>query len=689
MQRIDQHPILDKNVNQREVRFYYNNKEFYGFEGEAVSSALIANGVKEFAIHKKNDSPKGIYCANGQCSHCTVIIDDIPQKSCITPLKEDMHIQTLIHLPELPDDDHPFEHFEKKEFKCDVLVVGGGPSGLTSAIELAELGFSVIIVDDKEELGGKLLLQTHKFFGSIEDCYAGTRGIDIGHILEDKVRSHENIRIFTGSSVVGVFKDQRAGIFVNHENYVIINFEGIIVSAGAREKSLVFPGNDLPGVYGAGAFQTMVNRDLVKSSDRIFIIGSGNVGLIAAYHALQAGIQAVGICDILDKPSGYKVHADKIKRMGVPVYLKHTILSAEGDRKVEKITIAEVDENWNPILETAKTFNVDTLLIAVGLSPVDEFYDMVKSFGFKVVKTGDSKEIAEASSAMFGGRIAGLEMAQILGKDVVIDESYHEKAEILKSHPGKIYELPIVELKEKFQPIISCDQEIPCNPCTSVCPVRAIELEDNLGSIMDIPVYTKDCTGCGLCVAICPGLAIVLAKKIDDNFAEVIIPYEYIPTFEVGENITLADAPGKFIGEGEVTKIRFLKKYKTHLITVKVDLAIGNKVAGIEVQPKEISAPLDNAKFSYIPENGIVCQCEKITAKELLDYIKEHKVRDINQLKSLRLGMGACGGNTCSVLLPRLFKMAGVDWSEVTHGTKRPLSVEVPMFAIINENEGR
>ena len=194
-----------------------------------------------------------------------------------------MHIQTLKHLPELPEDDHPLEHFEKKEFHCDVLVIGGGPSGLTSAIELAELGFSVIIVDDKEKLGGKLLLQTHKFFGSIEDCYAGTRGIDIGHILEDKVRSHENIRIFTGSSVVGVFKDQRVGVFVNNENYIIISFEGIIISAGAREKSLVFPGNDLPGVYGAGAFQTMVNRDLVKSSDRIFIIGSGNVGLIAAY----------------------------------------------------------------------------------------------------------------------------------------------------------------------------------------------------------------------------------------------------------------------------------------------------------------------------------------------------------------------------------------------------------------------
>ena len=182
-------------------------------------------------------------------------------------------------------------------------------------------------------------------------------------------------------------KTRKPGVFIDNKNYIIIDFEGIIVSSGAREKSLVFPGNNLPGVYGAGAFQTLVNRDLVESSERVFIVGSGNVGLIAAYHALQAGIHAIGICDILNKVGGYKVHSDKIKRMGVPIYLNHTVLSAEGDGKVEKVTIAEVDENWQPLLETAKTFEVDTLLIAVGLSPVDEFYDMAKIIRFQSCKS--------------------------------------------------------------------------------------------------------------------------------------------------------------------------------------------------------------------------------------------------------------------------------------------------------------
>lgn len=687
MARIDKHPILEIPESRKVVRFFFNGKELTGYENEAVSSALIANGIHKFSIHKRGDIPQGIFCANGQCSHCTVVIGGFPQKSCVTPLKEDMDIRMLEYLPELPRDDRPLDHFHKIEITCDVLVVGGGPSGLTASIELAKLGFSVILVDDKAKLGGKLLLQTHKFFGSIEDCYAGMRGVEIATQLEKEVRPFQNITVFNDSSVVGIFKDQKAGIFVNNRNYVIAAFQGLLVSAGAREKMLIFPGNNLPGVYGAGAFQTLVNRDLIHSSDRIFIIGSGNVGLISAYHALQAGITAVGICDILPKVSGYNVHADKIKRMGVPIYLNHTIVSAEGDGKVEKITIAEVDESFQPILSTAKTFAVDTLLIAVGLTPVDEFFETAKKFGFKVVSAGDANEITEASSAMFDGRIAGLQIAQLLGKEIDINPSYKEKAEILKSKPGRIFKPENVVLDEKFRPIIRCDEEIPCNPCISICPINAIQLKSNLGNILDIPTYKGGCTGCNMCVLICPGLAITLARKINYRFAEVVLPHEYILNFKIGDWIPLVDEKGNYLENGKVLKIRLIKKFKTHLITVKTTLNNGVKVAGIRIQSMSVTEPLSKPSFNYIPENGIVCHCEMVTLKELVTYIREHHVRDINQLKQIRVGMGACGGKTCSEVLPQVFQAAGVDWKEVAPGSKRPLSVEVPMSAIINEKD--
>lgn len=685
MARIAQHPILDLPKNRKIVSFTFNNQELHGIEGEPVASALAAYGITTLAIHHKNDTPQGLFCANGQCSHCTLIIDGLPQKSCITPLQAGMQVKTLYHLPNLPDDRRPLQNPTCPDHKCDVLVIGGGPSGITAAIELAKLGFKVILVDDKPQLGGKLLLQTHKFFGSIEDCYAGTRGIEIAQLLDEQIRQYPNVTVFTNTTIVGIYKDQKAGLFINNKNYHLVSFDGLVVSAGAREKSLIFPGNHLPGVIGAGAFQTLVNRDLIKSSERIFIVGTGNVGLIAAYHALQAGIQVVGICDILPEVSGYQVHADKIKRLGVPIYLKHTVISAEGKDRVTSVTIAAVNENFQPLLETAKSFAIDTLLIAVGLISIDEFYATAQQFGFKVVKAGDADEIAEASSAMFGGRIAGLKMAQFLGHPVAIDAGYAAKAEILKSKPGKTYPRNEVTLTEHFRPIIRCTQEIPCNPCTAVCPKNSIQLQPVLYNILDIPVFDGDCSGCLQCVLICPGLAITLARRLDQYSAEVIVPFELIPSFQVGDRVTVTNWDGTALEEAEVLKIRFVKKFKTYLITLKTSLRNGAQVAGIRVQSPAIVAPLPSPTLKYMPANGIVCHCELVTVQEVVDFIKQHNVRDINQLKLIRVGMGACGGKTCSSLLPRLFQEAGIPWSEVKPGTRRPLFVEVPMAAIVNE----
>ncbi len=688
MDRIVQHPILSVPTDRKTVKFYFNDQEFEGFEGEVVSSALIANGIQTFAIHHKGDTPQGLFCANGQCSHCTLIINGLPQKSCITPLKAGMRVQTLHHIPEIPADPRPLGQLSKNELNCDVLVIGAGPSGITAALDLAGMGYDVIIADDKERPGGKLLLQTHKFFGSIEDCYAGTRGVDIATQLESELHANPNIRLLTNAAVVGIYKDRKAGLFINNKNYHIVAFNGLVVSAGAREKTLIFHGNHLPGVFGAGAFQTLVNRDLIKVSRRVFIVGSGNVGLIAAYHALQAGITVVGICDILPAVSGYKVHADKIRRMGVPIYLKHTIISAEGDGKVERVTIASLDKNYQPLLETTRTFSVDTLLIAVGLTPVDEFYETAGNYGFKIVKAGDADEIAEASSAMFGGRIAALKMANLLGKDTPLNETFLRKAEILKSKPGRVFPSQKVALTEKFQPLIRCHEEIPCNPCTSVCPVNAIELKGDRGDLLDLPVYNGGCTGCMQCVLICPGLAIVLARKLDENYAEVVLPHEFLPNFGIGDRIALTDTSGNYVEDGEVLKIRYVKKHKTHLINVKTTLQNATQVAGIRVQDEAVTQPLPEARFEYLPDEGIVCHCELVTVKEIRDFIRNHEIRDVNQLKLVRVGMGACGGKTCSALLPRLFKEIGIEFSQIAPGTKRPLSVEVPFFAIVNEEDG-
>ncbi len=374
--------------------------------------------------------------------------------------------------------------------------------------------------------------------------------------------------------------------------------------------------------------------------------------------------------------------------MGVPIYLSTTVIAAEGNGKVERVTVAQVDEKWNPILETARTYEVDTLLVAVGLSSADELFTLADQYKFNVMKTGDCDEIAEASSAMFGGKITGRKMAAALGKtDAAIDESWLKKAAVLKSRPGNTKEIEKPVITAKFQPKFSCLQEIPCNPCTTVCAKKAIKLKGGTGTIMDTPYFDGECIGCGMCVAACPGLAIALAKKVDDTKAEIVLPYEFNCDFKEGDKLPLTDIDGKFIEDGTVIKTAYNKKYKTTLVTLSVSAANVADIAGIRYQSEEITKPLPKPDFTYAPENSIVCRCEHVDVKQIVDFIKENKVRDVNQLKQIRVGMGACGSKTCSVLMPMIFRMAGVDWKEVTPGRKRPLTVETPMYAIVNEEE--
>ncbi|MBU1240376.1 (2Fe-2S)-binding protein, partial [Myxococcota bacterium] len=182
--RIENHPIL-KNKTGKSVTYAFNGVQIMGYEGEMISSALFAQGISVFGHHHRDGGAQGIFCANGQCSQCMVIVDGKPVKACMTPVSAGINVRSLEGLPVLEDSLlNPIDPLAfPQTHEVDVMVIGGGPAGLNGAIELGRLGVRVLIVDDKEEAGGKLSLQTHNFFGSVADCYAGTRGVEIGQIL--------------------------------------------------------------------------------------------------------------------------------------------------------------------------------------------------------------------------------------------------------------------------------------------------------------------------------------------------------------------------------------------------------------------------------------------------------------------------------------------------------------------------
>ncbi len=707
--RIEKHPILPAEPldASEAIEFTWQGETLTAKRGEMISSALFAHGVRTFGHHPQDGAPQGIFCANGQCAQCLVVADGKPVKACMTPVRPGMRVEPLDGLPELPagsrlEEDAPALSEATEIVETPVLILGGGPAGMSAAAQLAERGVSVLLIDDKHRLGGKLVLQTHRFFGSTEAVYAGTRGIDIGTKLEEQIRAHDEIEVWLNSTALAVYSDGLVGILkatkqqsnktanqpdneTFQEHYVLVKPEVLLVATGAREKSLVFKGNTLPGVYGAGAFQTLVNRDLVRAAERLFIVGGGNVGLIAGYHALQAGIEVVGLVEALPRCGGYKVHEDKLRRLGVPIYTSHTVVSANGDTQVESVTIAQLDDDWQPVPGAERSFACDTVLIAVGLDPVDEFYEKARDFGLPVYAAGDAEEIAEASAAMFSGKIKGLEIARALGvTDEPVPDEWARTAEVLKSHPGQVVPERIPTQESGVFPVFRCSQEIPCNPCTAVCPQHLIHIqEDDIRHLPEFlgPQSDRACIGCEQCVTVCPGLAVTLVDYRQNlERPTVTLAYEFLEeSVEEGDRVTVLDAEGEVLGEVEVTSVRALKRNdRTVAVQVTAPKAIAKRIAGIRVQAPEVTEALAH-EVRRMADDEIVCRCERVTAGEIRALIRKG-YRDFNEIKAVtRAGMGACGAKTCTNLILRLFREEGVPLAEVTSNTKRPVFMEVAL----------
>lgn len=507
--------------------------------------------------------------------------------------------------------------------RYDLIVIGAGPAGLSAAIEAARNGLKPIVFDENARPGGQLFKQIHKFFGSKEHK-AKIRGFKIGDELLEEA-SKQGVDVELNATVMGLYPEKEVTVKLGEE---IKHYKGdsILVATGASENMVPFKGWTTPGVIGAGAAQTMMNLHHIKPGNKVLMLGSGNVGLVVSYQLLQSGCEVVAVVDAAPRIGGYGVHAAKIARCGVPFYLSNTIVEVTGGEAVDGVTIAEVDNSFQFIPGTEKHFDVDTVCVAVGLSPMAQ---LLKQAGCKMKDTpggyipecdsygatsvpgifaaGDVAGIEEASSAMIEGRIAGAAIAHYLGyidedglktTEKSLDEALNSLRQgmfapknrgklVTKTEEGidvsmnllekgyvaddEIERYPGVTHMVGIHPVMECTQNIPCNPCQDACAKGCISIGSNITSL---PVVKNDvkCIGCGMCVASCSGQAIFLVdENVGDGFGTVTLPYEFLPLPEAGEKGIALGRDGQKVCEAEVVSVRSAKAFDhTNLLTIKV-----------------------------------------------------------------------------------------------------------------------
>lgn len=651
MERIVNHPILTI-PQEGEHTFLFNGKPVTGMKGFTIAAALHQAGYPVHS-HSVNGRNRSLNCGIGKCGACEMLVDGEVKRICITKVdnvKEvsEITVQNYTTDSQIEPREEPVEIY-----RTDVAIIGAGPAGLACRETLKELGLNSIVIDSNDKIGGQFLMQTHAFFFfEKERRFGGMRGFDIAKTLA----GDDHSGIFLHSTVWDILQNKRIAVkdMLNHKNFYV-EAQALIVATGAVPFMPTFENDDVPGVYTAAVVQKMMNAEFTLLGKNILTVGAGNIGYLTSYQLMQAGAKVKAILEAMPHEGGFPVQANRIRRLGIPIYTSHMLLKAIPNPDRTGITGAVVCEceNFKPIPGTEKVIDgIDVINICTGLIPDNQLLTKGQyTFGKRCAGVGDAVRIGEGTTAVLRGKQAAYEIAQELGVRFNYNDYLQISKEYIDSqqHPIRIKEespRPTPE-RQAQRPFVrlDCLYGFACNPCSFACPQKAITKSST--SVTPEIDYEK-CTGCMQCVSHCPGLAIF---GYDTRKQNLFLPVEY--EVEEGAEVWLVDDNGKKQGEGIIEKV-LKKPTKTNVARVKAAGMENDALLNItgfivkENYPEEID-------FKQEPEcesETYVCHCEDVSLDELLSAIGDRKYISVDEVKHItRLGMGPCRGKRC---IPRL-----------------------------------
>ena len=651
MERIVNHPILTI-PQEGEHTFLFNGKPVTGMKGFTIAAALHQAGYPVHS-HSVNGRNRSLNCGIGKCGACEMLVDGEVKRICITKVDNVKEVSEIT--VQNYTTDSPIEPREEpvEIYRTDVAIIGAGPAGLACRETLKELGLNSIVIDSNDKIGGQFLMQTHAFFFfEKERRFGGMRGFDIAKTLA----GDDHSGIFLHSTVWDILQNKRIAVkdMLNHKNFYV-EAQALIVATGAVPFMPTFENDDVPGVYTAAVVQKMMNAEFTLLGKNILTVGAGNIGYLTSYQLMQAGAKVKAILEAMPHEGGFPVQANRIRRLGIPIYTSHMLLKAIPNQDRTGITGAVVCEceNFKPIPGTEKVIDgIDVINICTGLIPDNQLLTKGQyTFGKRCAGVGDAVRIGEGTTAVLRGKQAAYEIAQELGVRFNYNDYLQISKEYIDSqqHPIRIKEespRPTPE-RQAQRPFVrlDCLYGFACNPCSFACPQKAITKSST--SVTPEIDYEK-CTGCMQCVSHCPGLAIF---GYDTRKQNLFLPVEY--EVEEGAEVWLVDDNGKKQGEGIIEKV-LKKPTKTNVARVKAAGMENDALLNItgfivkENYPEEID-------FKQEPEcesETYVCHCEDVSLDELLSAIGDRKYISVDEVKHItRLGMGPCRGKRC---IPRL-----------------------------------
>ena len=391
------------------VTFEFDGQTIEACEGETVASALYAAGTRVFSRSFKYHRPRGLLCCSGSCPNCLMDVDGTPNvRSCIEPVREGMKVAHQNAWPSLRFDVmaanaalpfistvgfyykmfykprwawpifesfirkaaglgkvntevEPDYEYSKLSLHCEVAVIGGGPAGMTAALEAAKAGVRVVLVEENQTVGGHLRFQSRTFKVDGQEI----RGYELARKLAAEVEATKNIEVLRGACAFGHYEGNLVSIQQGRRQ-IKLRAKKVVVAAGTVERPLVFQNNDLPGVMLGSAAQRLVNLYGIKVGEKILVVSANDYGLALASELLDAGLKLETVVELRADPTDSAGVIGKLKSAGVGVMTGQIIKEARGSKHVTGAVIARIDERGEIVAGTDRELHCDTIAISVG-----------------------------------------------------------------------------------------------------------------------------------------------------------------------------------------------------------------------------------------------------------------------------------------------------------------------------------